>query len=1029
MTKWTDEQLDAINKEGQNIVVSAGAGSGKTAVLTERVIRKIKDGVDIKTLLVLTFTNEAAGEMKNRIRKALKKGGFKEQLDQLESAYITTFDSYALSVVKKYHYLLNVSPNISIVDSSIMNLKKKAVLNEIFDYKYNCDTQFAKLVSDFCYKDDEELKKYILKISKDLDLKINKQSYLENYIANNYNSEYIDDLVAQYEKLLLEKKEIILRKVDLLSNYVDAKYIELFKTDFQPLAAAQTYNEIKNGLNLSLPRLPNKSSDEAKTIKDEIGKLLKEANQLVWYQNEEEIKNTLLSTQVYVQAIVDIIVELDHKINEYKYQNDIYEFNDISKMAIQVIENNDEIRTEMINYYNEIMVDEYQDTNDLQDYFISLIQNNNLYMVGDIKQSIYRFRNANPDIFRSKYLSYAVNDGGLKIDLLKNFRSRREVLSNINEIFDRVMDDKIGSANYSESHQMIFGNDSYEKEGLNEQNHNLEIYNYQLEDKSINKEEVEAFIIANDIKEKVSSNYQILDKETNQLRCLKYSDISIIMDRGTEFDKYVKIFQYLQIPITQYKDESLTSENDILIIKNIILLIIKIKQKLFDQEFKYFFISVARSYLFSYDDDYIFNCFKEDQFSDNDLYRKAAIISQNINHISTSTLLSQIIEIFDFHSKRILVGDVEKSMIRIEYLQNISTSLSQLGYTPLAFAAYLDEMVESNDEIKYSFDNKAGNNIKLMNIHKSKGLEFSLCYYSGLYKTFNTRDLNEKFMADNKYGIVTPYYNGAIGYTIVKDLIKDKYLQAEISEKIRLFYVALTRCKEKMIIVSSMTEQEDSQRLVVNDEIRLNYRSFQDILNSVSTVVKPYLKNIDLNMIPLTKNYETIKTYNFKEFIEPSPVSMKKIALQIESSPIDEQRFSNNEIKLQTKEEKEMMELGTKLHYLFETVDFKQPLPDIKYKHKLESFLNYFPNINVAKIYKEYEFIYEKEHTTYHGKIDLIFEYDKYIDIVDYKLKYTDSDNYKKQLLGYKDYIETKSEKKVNLYLYSIVDEKLVAIL
>ena len=165
---WTNEQLEAINKDNSNIIVSAGAGSGKTAVLTERVIRKIKDGVDVDRLLVLTFTNEAANEMKNRIRDAIIKNGMDEQLGLLDSSYITTFDSYAFSIVKKYHYLLNVSNNVSIVDSNIILIYKYKIIDKIFENMYGVPL-FNKLVDDFCLKDDKNLKKYIIELSDKLD--------------------------------------------------------------------------------------------------------------------------------------------------------------------------------------------------------------------------------------------------------------------------------------------------------------------------------------------------------------------------------------------------------------------------------------------------------------------------------------------------------------------------------------------------------------------------------------------------------------------------------------------------------------------------------------------------------------------------------------------------------------------------------------------------------------------------------------------------------------------------------------------
>lgn len=195
----TPEQQLAVDLEGTNIIVSAGAGSGKTAVLSERVIRKLKDGIDIRNILMLTFTNEAAGEMANRIRKKIKKAGLTSQLEFLDQAYITTFDAFALSLVKKYHYVLNIDKSIDIIDSSIIDLKRNEFLEEIFLSLYEAkDEKFLKLIGDFTTRDDEVIKKAILSINKSLDLKYDKEDYIDNYINNFYNNKYIEQLFAEY---------------------------------------------------------------------------------------------------------------------------------------------------------------------------------------------------------------------------------------------------------------------------------------------------------------------------------------------------------------------------------------------------------------------------------------------------------------------------------------------------------------------------------------------------------------------------------------------------------------------------------------------------------------------------------------------------------------------------------------------------------------------------------------------------------------------------------------------------------------
>ena len=208
MTKWTEEQSLAIEKEGSNIIVSAGAGSGKTAVLTERVITKLKRGISINNLLVLTFTNAAASEMKDRIRKAIIEGNLYDQLDLIDSSYITTFDSYAQSIVRKYHYTLNIPSKINVIDDTIISIEINRLVDEIFNERYG-DDKFNNLIKTYCTKDDKKIKDVIISINEKLDLKSDKQKYLNEYITNYYSNEFIDNVVNEYENSIIEIKNEI----------------------------------------------------------------------------------------------------------------------------------------------------------------------------------------------------------------------------------------------------------------------------------------------------------------------------------------------------------------------------------------------------------------------------------------------------------------------------------------------------------------------------------------------------------------------------------------------------------------------------------------------------------------------------------------------------------------------------------------------------------------------------------------------------------------------------------------------------
>ena len=1023
MTKWTDEQLEAIQKDKSNIIVSAGAGSGKTAVLSERVIRKVKEGVHINELLLLTFTNNAAKEMKERIRSKLKKEGLNDELKLIDSAYITTFDSYALSILRKYHYKLNVSKNLKVVDTDLINYKKEEYLDNIFEEYYESnDKLFLKLINDFCEKDDNNIRKAILSISSKLDLLIDLDSYLDNYLNNYFGVDNIDNVLNDYNSLLLKRINNIKILMYNLSFYTEGDFNEKLNEALKPLINSNDYDSIKCNLDIKLPTLRN-AEEIAKNYKDAIKKEIDNLKELCTYKDLNEIKDTILSTKDYVIVIIDIIKKLNSKLRKFKYTNDLYEFNDIAKLSIKLLKDNEDIRNEIKYSLNEIMVDEYQDTSDIQEEFISLIENNNVYMVGDVKQSIYRFRNANPYIFKNKYDNYSNNNGGIKIDLNKNFRSREESLNNINTLFNLIMDSNIGGADYKLSHQMTFGNLAYINEGKTDQNNNFEIYNYDFDkEKGFTREETEIFIIANDIKDKINNKYKIYDKDNNALRECTYSDFVILLDRSKDFDLYKRIFEYKGIPISINKEEKVNDEIILMVIKNLLISLVKINNNELDNDFIHAFVSVLRSFIFEYTDEEIFELYSNNNYLNDRVFKELKEI--NINSYTTKEIINILIDKFNIIDKLNRIGNVENNLIIIEYLLNYLDTKEEIGLSIEDISLYLEDILEKKYDIKFSSNKESSNSVKIMTIHKSKGLEYSICYYAGLYKDFNIRDIQDNFLFDKKYGIVTPYYNNGIGDTIYKDLIKENYIKEEISEKIRLFYVALTRAKEKMIILCDLNGEEYSnfnESGLVEDIIRLRYRSFSDIIMSIQSKLSNYVTNI--TDIDMTSDYKLIKQYNFKDYIDTNDIKLEVKELEKDNELLESKTYSKHTNELITEEIKANMEYGTKVHYELEVLDFNNPNTSDKNILKfLESDL--LKNISKGKIYKEYEFMYEKDNTINHGIIDLMIEYPDYIDIIDYKLKNIEDENYIKQLKGYKEYIENKTNKSVNLYLYSIIDNK-----
>ena len=1027
MPRWTEEQQLAIDCEGKNIIVSAGAGSGKTAVLTERVIRKLKSGVHINELLVLTFTNAAAAEMKERIRKAIRKTpGLEEEMNRIDGAYITTFDSFALSIVKKYHTVLNCTNNIQITDDVVINIKKQELLEQILDEKYLLqDKRFTKLIHDFCYKDDKELKKSLLDIYQKIELKYDKENFLNTYIEKYTNSweKVIQDYLESIEKKRTQMKELLQE----MNSFFDGKYMTKVEDYLYNFLNKTTYEEEKKALDNLEPRfptLPRNSEEEGKRLKEQVKSLLDELKIEMSYESLEDIKEELNSTIPDQEEMIDIIKELDKRLTEYKDQEEIYNFTDISRMAIKIVSENKEIREELTNSFHEIMVDEYQDTSDTQEAFINLIANNNVYMVGDIKQSIYRFRNANPYLFKQKYDTYRDTDQGIKIDLVKNFRSRREVLEDINLLFNQFMDDEIGGADYKASHQMVFGNMTYENEGKTKENHHMEVLTYTL-DKSlpITKDEQEAFIIGQDIKDKIENKYQVFDKDTLILRPIEYKDFVILLDKSKNFELYKKIFEYLQIPLSILKEESLSKDNDILVIKNLLNLIVRIKRKDDYENLKYSFVSIARSYLFELSDEEIYKALTKDKLQETSLYQMCQELGTFLDETSASDFFLKVIKRVEYEHNLLKIGNITSFQVRLEYVYNLIESLEKSGYTIEDIINHLDAIFDSGQDLKFNVNTDSSNSCKIMTIHKSKGLEFPICYFAGFASKFNLRDLKDRILFDNTYGIILPVVTEFYKDTILKTLVKEKSTEEEISEKIRLFYVALTRAKEKMIMVAEKMEEERETTGLVSNAIRSKYNSFYSMIKSVYTSLLSYEKEVEVTP---SKDYLLNKT-NMEEnnLILPSD-SITVEELELEKTLVEHTRYSKDILHLSTKEEQEKMEFGIKVHQVLEQLDFKHPnLEGLsgKIKEKIEAFLkSSLVTENIEGIfYPEYEFIDRKENT--HGIMDLVIEKSDKMIIIDYKLKNIDDENYDKQLNGYREFLKKKTKKEVECYLYSIIDE------
>lgn len=1061
-TMWTEAQLKAIYTEGKNILVSAGAGSGKTAVLTERIIEKLKKGVSVKNLIVLTFTNASAFEMKERVRSKLLKEiennpKLKDQLELLDDASICTFDSFSLSLVKKYHYLLNLSKEISITDAAALKIEKEKILDEIFNDLYEKeDNSFLSLLDKFTMKDDKKIKNAILKIDEKLEVLENKEKYLDNYITTYYSEDFIKNNINKYTEIIKTKIENVNKYMFSLENACKGELFPWFQKVYDSLnflEKVETYEDICIITNIKLPTVTRSKKIDEEDLEEvkEIYKKLKievdSIKKMCVYKNTNEMVNEISNTKEDVSIIVEILKEFNKKIMDFKTDKNIFEFSDIGRFAIKLLEENKNIKDYYVNNINEIMIDEYQDTNDIGEYFVSLISNNNVYMVGDVKQSIYGFRNANPKIFMEKYDKYK-GDNGIKIDLMQNFRSRSEVLDAVNLIFEDLMSKEIGGADYLDGHQMIFGNKTYDVH-KNKLSQDLEILDYHFEKGIYKKEEIEAFLIAHDIEEKIKNGFTVLDKVTGEMRPLKYEDIVILMDRKTNFDLYKKIFTYKKIPTILHKEEKFEGSDEIFVIKNILLMILCIKDfSYYNDYFEHAFVSIARSFLFNFTDEDImqlfnkskennsllYNEFKKDE-KFKDFYDKFEKVLAKESILPIHLLVNEIYEIFDFYKHINETNLVEIKNYKLMYILSSLESLSKIGYDLKEITEYFDEILNKGSKATFKLPVSAKSAVSLMSVHTSKGLEFPLCYYSGLYKKFNKDEEKERFLYNKNYGIVIPVFDEGIKNTFYKDLIKYENNKEDISEKIRLFYVALTRAKEKLVLVTSLCDSKiENEEFSEND--KLNIQSFHNMLEFIKNKLSPYIKNINLDNIDLDSNY-----LNSKEKIDFSKLvknqnNLEETKVIMNKEEIKEKHFSTSPVII-TKEVKDKMKLGNKIHEYLEYIDFNNRVEEYKkydisdfYISKIEALFanNFMINIENANIYKEYEFVYYENEIKKHGIIDLLLEYEDKFVVIDYKLKEIDKKEYINQVNGYIKYLKTISNKKVEGYIYSLLDEKYIKV-
>lgn len=867
---WTKEQQQVIQLGNRNILVSAAAGSGKTAVLVERIIHKITDKnhpVDIDRLLVVTFTKAAAAEMRERIGVAIDKlretqkedVNLERQLTLIHNAQITTIDSFCLYVVRNHFQEINLDPNFRIADPGEIQLLEKDVLDEVFEANYATEgnARFLYLIDAYSGKrNDQAVKDMVLKIYHLSQSNPWPKSWMEG-LCSLYQAESAEALlqtdlikeITEYAKTMLIDAGKRFQALYPLALAEDgpAKYYETLENDVKLLSHVEEleeYEQIAAFLeNLSfgnLSAIRNFTGDEAKkervqkerkAIRDSIEEIKKK----YFTVSPDEMAAQLGRMRPVVEELVRIAVQYMDTLAQTKREKRIADFNDIEHFALNILvdEKNREKRPtaqEFQELFDEIMIDEYQDSNQVQEEILCAIsrmskQQYNMLMVGDVKQSIYRFRLARPELFMEKYASYDTGESEMqRIDLHQNFRSRKEVVEVVNDVFDKIMGSDLGNVEYDEDAALYYGADYPAAQNMDTEVWLFDTQAELLEDiRNLSSRQLEARMVAERIK-KLMKNGQVTDKKTGELRSVHYSDIVILFrslkDWGSDF---AQTLEACGIPAHVESTTGYFASGEVQTVLNMLKILDNPYQDipmaavlksaiagLTDEELAE--IRIMHPDL-SFAEAVIRSCEEAEEGKLLEFRKKYTMLRALVSDTPIHELIQKILDVTGYGNYASSLPAGKKREANLNMLLEKAVAYEATSYKGLFhFVRYIDQLQ------KYDVDfgeaeviGEQEDVVHIMTIHKSKGLEFPVVFVSGINKQFNQMDTRDAMVLHPDLGI--GLYEQTCKPRIkrpcfVRNEIANRILCENLGEELRVLYVALTRAKEKLILTGTVKDAQ-----------------------------------------------------------------------------------------------------------------------------------------------------------------------------------------------------------------------------
>ncbi|MCA1056418.1 helicase-exonuclease AddAB subunit AddA [Rossellomorea aquimaris] len=894
---WTDDQWKAIWAKGQDILVAAAAGSGKTAVLVERIIQRIlseEDRLDVDELLVVTFTNASAAEMRHRIGQAIEKAidedphstHLRKQLSLLNRASISTLHSFCLEVIRKYYYLIDIDPGFRIADDTEGDLIRDEVLEELLEEEYGKKdhTDFFRLVDTFSNdRSDGALQEMIRKLYDFSRSHPDPDEWLRE-LSSMYSIDedtMIDDLpligtLKMDIRLQLDgAKKLLERAMDMTKlpggpapravNFLDDLSLVNELIDAQGISWNTLYDKMQN---LTFTKLkPCRGDefdkdlvDEAKKLRDQAKKMLEKLQEEFFLRRPQSFLTDMLSMKEVIRTLSELVIEFGHRFKKVKEEKGLVDFADLEHFCLEILKEKgsdgaltpSDAALQYKDKFKEVLVDEYQDTNMVQESILLLItgeeeSTGNRFMVGDVKQSIYRFRLAEPNLFLAKYNRFLPEpeESGLKIDLSRNFRSRKEVLEGTNFLFKQIMGTAVGEMEYNREAELVKGapypeekeypievalidQETGEKAAAPEEEP-LSVF----DEEDIEKSVLEARYMAGRVKAMIEGGTPVYDPKTKTERPVQYKDIVILLRSMPWASEIMEEFKRQGIPIYANLSTGYFEATEVSIMLSLL--------KVIDNPYQDIALaSVLRSPIVGLDEEGLasirmhsrsgtyyeamkkFASKKPERASEEEAFEKIKLFSYQLDRWRTIARQGSVTELIWqlYRDTRFYdyVGGMAGGKQRQANLRALYDRARQYEETTFRglfrFLRFIDRMRERGDDLGVARAlSEQEDVVRLMTIHSSKGLEFPIVFVAGTSKQFNLMDLNASYLLDKDLGFASKYTDPEkrISYPSLPQLaFKRKKRMEAISEEMRVLYVALTRAKERLFLVGTVKDLEKS---------------------------------------------------------------------------------------------------------------------------------------------------------------------------------------------------------------------------